>query len=676
MSDLWKVAVDAPIPQILTYRVPAQYVVSRGQRVVVPLGTRKVSGVALEHQKVFAEDFAVDKIREVTSVDDEAPVLSERFLKWLEWLSDYYIHSPGLTLALAYPPLKKTSTRKSTRAAVVPAQLEGGSAKPNLTSEQKKVLQDLENSEGFQAHLIFGVTGSGKTEIYLHALESILQKNQTGLVLVPEISLTPQLVDRFVQRFGEQVAVLHSQLTPREKTNQWWQIVSGEKKILIGARSALFCPIPNLGLIVVDEEHEASFKQDEKLKYQARDAAVMRARFEKCAILLGSATPSLETWQNALSGRYHLHTLKERVGQRPMPKIEVVDLRIIPSDDKRKVKLPSWLSEELHTQIVKTLGQNKQVAMFLNRRGFAPVLMCPSCGHSRKCPNCEISLTQHGKKDLICHYCDYHEPVPRSCPACHANELTAVGLGTEKVESDLQKLFPEHICIRADRDEIQTREELEDFVRKFENKEAHILIGTQMIAKGLDFPDLNLVGFVWADQSFHFPDFRAFERSFQLIVQMSGRSGRKTVDEERGLVLLQTHQPDHPILAPAIKQNFVEFAEQELQMRKSLRYPPFGKLVNIRFQCADLNIAEQAGALLKTRALQIREQWPSASQIDILGPAAAPMAKMRNFYRFQMLLKAPDSKIANQFTRALIGDGKWIPKGVKITPDVDPYHLL
>ena len=672
MTDLthWKVAVEAPMPEALTYSSTAEKPLLRGQTVSVPLGRgqRFIRGVVLGPSEPY------EKSKSIQSINEEFPLLPEKYLQWLEWLSSYYIYPIGLITQLAFPPLKKaTKERKSKRPPVIPA-LEK-SKRPILTVEQKKVFEDITVQPGFNVHLAFGVTGSGKTEVYLQLLEKVLDKGQTGMVLVPEISLTPQLIERFVERFGDRIAALHSQLTTRERTSQWWDIVEGRKSILIGARSALFCPMPNLGIIIVDEEHEPSYKQEEKLKYHGRDSAIMLAKTMNCPIILGSATPSLESWNNAKEGRYQLHTLKNRVGDRHLPTVELVDLR--ESDDKRPPYLPHWMSLELFKKMQTTLEKNKQVALFLNRRGLSPLVLCPTCGHTMQCPNCDINLTLHANSHLICHYCDYHENLKPICPECHDGEMKSLGLGTEQVEVDLKKLFPYSKVARADRDEIQNRADLEELIKDMETGAIDILVGTQMIAKGLDFENLHLVGLVLADVGFNLPDFRSTERSYQLISQMSGRSGRHIDKEDgAGLVLVQAYNTEHLSLEFAKNHDFEGFAEKELEHRKTFKYPPFGKLVSFRIQGLHLQAVETTAQRLVARAQHLKATYQPYQSLDILGPVPSPIPKLRNQHRYQVLLKGPQAKNLNQLTRQILGSQDWVEKGTRILVDVDPIAML
>ena len=681
MNTLWRVAVDAPLPTTLTYKAPADLISNlkfrRGQSVMVPLGKgRKVAGVLMGPSETSSEN-AKFKLKDIVSIDEEKPLLHEAYLKWLEWLAKYYVHPIGHVVEMTFPPLpRKEKLRKSKKSPVAPTQVV--TPRPVLTEEQARVIHDIESLPGFNAHLVHGVTGSGKTEIYMQLLEDVVKRGEQGIVLVPEISLTPQLVERFVNRLGDAVAVIHSHLTPREKTTQWWAMVEGKKQILIGARSALFCPLPKLGMIVVDEEHETSFKQDEQLKYHARDAAIMLAKFSDCPVVLGSATPSLESWQNAKLGRYKLHTLKLRVADRAMPTIDVVDLRNEREERKAEsasAPLPFWLSDVLYKAMQETLEKNQQVALFLNRRGIAQAIICPDCGWVPACPNCEVKLTLHGKNHLLCHYCDFHETMSEHCTECKDGEPKPIGLGTELIERDLEKLFPGARLARMDRDEISTREDLEDMVKAVENREVDILIGTQMIAKGLDFPGLTLVGLVMADVAFNLPDFRSSERSFQLLTQVAGRSGRH-LDEGAGRVIIQTYNPEHPSIEFTVRHDFNGFAEYELAFREPLQYPPFWRLANFRIQGPDLEKVTKAAHALKANAQALQARSKNFAPLEILGPAEAPLSKLRNQYRWQMLLKAPDAATLGTFCRTLIEHQDWVPTGVKISVDIDSVHML
>lgn len=672
-EDLWRIAVDVPLLEPLTYRAPAEFPLSRGQRVHIPLGKRKTLGVLLGKT---TENAGSHELKSVIGLDEEYPPLPEAFLLWLEWLSDYYLHPVGRVCELAYPPLRKTSrTRGSRKESPLPrVELK---PKHQLNPEQQKAFIDIAAHPGFGAHLLFGVTGSGKTEVYLELLEKVLNEGQCGLFLLPEISLTPQLLRRFTERFGEQVAVIHSQLTDRERTEQWWSIQNGEKKILVGARSAIFCPIPNLGLVVVDEEHEPSFKQEEKLKYHARDAAIMLAKFHNCSVVLGSATPSLETWKNAREGKYSLHMLKSRVGDQPLPHVKVIDLRTDDAKSPPKEGLPFWMTPALRDSLVSVLEKKQQAALFLNRRGFSPVVICQECGTTRTCPNCDINLTLHGRTHLVCHYCNYEEAFNDQCAKC-PGEVVPLGLGTEQVEEDLKRFFPEARVARADRDEIQSREDFETLIRDMEGRNIDILVGTQMIAKGLDFPGLKFAGLLLADVGFNLPDFRATERSFQLLTQMAGRAGRHGATvEDPGQVLIQTYNPEHLSLLHAPSGDFVGFAEQELRHREALGYPPFGRLAVIRIQSLHQDRSWTAGERIRKWIQDaLNQRQIEKGLVEVLGPAEAPLARIRRQYRVHLLLKSRNSKVLRWLCENILAAQKSLPPGVKIAVDIDPLQLL
>lgn len=665
------IAVDAPLGA-LTYLPPESgETLTRGQAVKVPLGRRTAQGVVLKNTDRPA-DLQI-KLKPVIGADQERPSIPKPYMDWLEWLAQYYLHPLGQVVETMFPPLARKTNRKSTKSAAV-KDYEERSGPPKLTEEQMSVLQSIVNKPDFNVHLLHGVTGSGKTEVYLNLLERILNEGKQGLVLVPEISLTPQLLDRFSRRFPGMIAVLHSHLSPREKTNQWWSVVSGERRILIGARSALFCPVPNLGVIVLDEEHEPSYKQDEQLKYHARDAAIVLARTMNIPIVLGSATPSLESWNNALNGKYHLHTMKSRVLDREMPAIEVVDLREVtrvrkdhPSD------LPFWLSDQLYSELQHVFDKKEQAALFLNRRGVAQTAQCHGCGFTAECPNCSVTLTVHGRSHLVCHFCEFTDQLTEMCPNCKEFPLQPLGLGTERIEQDMATLFPEIRIARADRDEVQSREQLEKVIEDVEQHNVDLLIGTQMIAKGLDFHKLNLVGLVLADVGFHWPDFRASERSFQLLTQMSGRSGRQSA----GRVVIQTYNPEHVSIQYTVKGDFRGFAEYELQERTDLLYPPIWRMAMFRVQGPSADTGRQTADRLVQRAQALQKQFEAYSEnIMVLGPAPAPLFKLRNKYRYHVMVKCDSAQKLNHFCRQLLGEEEWVQTGTKVQVDIDPFAML
>ena len=540
--------------------------------------------------------------------------------------------------------------------------------KPEPTSHQRSVLDALSkgiHSQRFSPFLLYGVTGSGKTEIYLRAIEEVLAQGKETLVLVPEISLTPQLLSRFKDRFGNNLGLLHSGLGAGERYDQWRRVWRGDVKIAIGARSAIFAPFRKLGMIIVDEEHDPSYKQEEKLKYHARDLAVVRAKQADATLLLGSATPSLESFHNAKEGRFTLLSLPERVEGKPLPKVEVVDVK----------KGEGLLSERVREALQRTLRDKKQSLLFLNRRGFANFILCPDCGLTFKCPNCSVTLTHHLRVRLLqCHYCEYRVPAPGDCPRCGSHRLRGVGIGTERLETEIRTLFPDVQVERMDSDTTAHKRAHQQILKKLESGQIDILIGTQMIVKGHDFPNVTFVGVVSADTSLHFPDFRSSERTFQLLTQVAGRAGR---GDTRGEVIIQTLNPDHYSILRATEHDFVGFYQEEIGFRKALDYPPFTRLINFRLAGnSEKKTQVAAEALGQLGDALLKQDYRKG--IEILGPSVAPFPKMRGRYRFHMLAKGKNSRWLHQFARNVILQSEDFTKGKGVTleVDVDPVFIL
>jgi primosomal protein N' (replication factor Y) len=540
--------------------------------------------------------------------------------------------------------------------------------KPELTSHQEIVLHEILkgiHSKRFSPFLLHGVTGSGKTEIYLRAIEEVLNQGREAIVLVPEISLTPQILSRFKDRFGENLSLLHSGLGRGERYDQWRRIWKGEVKIALGARSAIFAPFKKVGIIVVDEEHEPSYKQEEKLKYHARDLAVVRAKQDEATLLLGTATPSLESFYNAEKGKFHLLSLPERIKGKPLPRVEVVDIK----------GEGGLLSEKVKMALQKNMEAKKQSLLFLNRRGFAQFILCPDCGFTFKCPNCSVTLTHHLKDhSLRCHYCDYRISAPGSCPQCQGDRLKGMGIGTERLEQEIRDLFPGAQVSRMDRDTTSRRRAHQQILKGLESGKIDILVGTQMIVKGHDFPNVTFVGVVSADTSLHFPDFRSSERTFQLLTQVAGRAGR---GEVLGEVIIQTFNPDHYSILRAKDHDFIGFYQEECQFRKALDYPPFSRLINFRLtgnsEKGTETMAEELGKVGRTL---LKKKYPKG--MEILGPSAAPFTKMKGKFRWQMLVKGKSSQALHQFAQALAShmEAQTKGRGVHLDIDVDPVFIL
>jgi primosomal protein N' (replication factor Y) len=548
-------------------------------------------------------------------------------------------------------------------------------AAPQLTEDQQAVWSKLASrlvDGGFQSFLLHGVTGSGKTEIYMRAIEEVLRQGKEALVLVPEISLTPQTIRAFRGRCGD-IAVLHSHMHESQRGGHWRRIYHGKVHVVVGARSAIFAPTRKLGLIVIDEEHEASFKQETTPRYHARDVAVMRARLENIPILLGSATPSLESWHNAQRGQYSLLQLPRRVLDRPLPPVHLVDLR----HDKHPDRRLHGIAPSLERAITQALDQGGQVILLLNRRGFSTHLLCPSCGHVEMCKFCDLALTFHKDRDITqCHYCGYESKPATKCPECGLAQIRFHGMGTEKLEAEIASKFPLKIVQRMDSDSTQKPGSHKKFLEAFRHGDIDILLGTQMIAKGLDFPNVTLVGVINADVGLHHADFRAPERTFQLLAQVAGRTGR---GPRGGRVLVQSFNPEHPSIALAAKHDFLTFAAGEMANRQKHNYPPFQRMARILIKGKDETLvrefADRLAAAFGPAMLASQAPGEPAQELRILGPAEAPLFRLKNVYRFHFQLQSSSSAYLHQVIRRVVPAVK-APSGVDVAVDIDPQDML
>lgn len=525
---------------------------------------------------------------------------------------------------------------------------------------------------GFHAFLLHGVTGSGKTEIYLRAIEETVRQGKEALVLVPEISLTPQTIQRFQGRFNE-VAVLHSHLGNAERGGQWRRIAGGQVQVVVGARSAVFAPTRRLGLIVIDEEHESSFKQESTPRYHARDVAVMRARLENIPILLGSATPSLESWHNAQRGQYTLLNLPARVLDRPLPQVALIDLR----HEMRMFGRFNALSHMLEGAMRDALRDGGQVMLLLNRRGFSTHIHCPACGYVAGCKFCDLALTHHRERGvMLCHYCGYEQEPPERCPSCSAQTVRYQGLGTEKLQAEIEEKFHGYVVRRMDSDTMRKPGSHARVLSAFRHGLIHILMGTQMIAKGLDFPNVTLVGVVNADISLNLPDFRSAERTFQLLSQVAGRTGR---GPRGGRVLIQTFNPEQPCIALAATHDYAAFVKQELEHRNAHHYPPYQRLARLivrsREQDAAGAFADRLADEFHTAMKRLKPSGDLPLQVRLLGPAEAPVFRLKGYYRFHFQLQSPSPGVLHQLLRAVLPSLR-TPTGVEYTLDVDPLNML
>ena len=515
----------------------------------------------------------------------------------------------------------------------------------------------------FSENLIYGITGSGKTEIYLQLIDKVLKAGKDAIVLVPEISLTPQMVDRFLARFGDVIAVLHSKLSNGERFDEWKKIQSGEKKVVIGARSAIFAPVNNLGIIIIDEEHDISYKSDTTPRYNAKDLAGFIAKKNNCPLVLGSATPDIVTMYRAKSGKINLFTLTKRANEAELPTVEIVDLRQELASGNR-----SMISYKLDSEIKKNLKDKKQTILYLNRRGYSTFVMCRDCGYVAKCKNCNISLTYHAKENrLKCHYCGYEESVISICPDCSSKKVKYFGTGTQKLEKEINKLYPEASTIRMDLDTVSKKNSHEEILNTFKNDKIDILIGTQMVVKGHHFPDVTLVGVVSADSSLNLEDYRAVERTFQTLVQVAGRSGR----EDTGRVVIQTYNPDHYAIIDSQKQDYDLFYSQEIELRKQLNYPPFCDIILVSFSGENLNNIQKVSDLVYRRINAIEN-----NNMKLYKPVPSPVDRIKNKYRWRIIIKCKvTTKTLDIINFALDDERIRKCKDVRITTDINPSTM-
>ena len=541
-------------------------------------------------------------------------------------------------------------------------------ARHELNPAQQAAFQQIHESiqaKRFQTFLLHGVTGSGKTEVYLTAIETALAEGRSALLMVPEIALTPQMAGQFFSRFGDRVAILHSAFTDVERTEQWRRIRSGAASVVVGTRSGVFAPVQNLGLIVVDEEHDGSYKQEENPRYNGRDVAIVRAQAAGACVILGSATPSLESRYNAEKGKYTLLELPGRIESRPMPVVELIDMR----QEFLETRKQDTFSRKLIEALGHRVESGEQTIVLLNRRGFSSFVACRSCGERVQCLNCSLTLTYH-KRDrrLLCHYCGYAEKVPNQCPKCQSEHIYFLGIGSERVEEELHRAFPAARIARLDRDTVTGKRQYETILQDFREGNYDMLVGTQMIAKGHDIPNVTLVGVVAADIGLGMPDFRAAERTFQLLTQVAGRAGRGCLP---GIVLVQTINPDHYAVRLAAAQNYQGFYEKELNFRRMMHYPPFSAMANVLVRSEKkemaMRMSTDLGFLLN----------PPPEKLRVMGPAEAPVPRLKNEYRYQFLIKAASRKSLNELLqkiRAYAFEHKWGATALVI--DVDPLTLM
>ena len=731
-----QVVVNRPLTAVYSYWIPDELrgQIEPGGRVRVPFGkgNRLINGYCVE---IGPAGPGTPRLKSVHCVVDREPLVSPRLLELTKWIADFYLCGWGQVLDGVIPQsVKRQAGTKTIRRYHVADDYEVKLQSVKLTAKQQDVFEVLREagralrleelreladcSKGpinglirkgvvetvreraaeyapeispvakvsdlklnadqdravskirsaleareHQTFLLHGVTGSGKTEVYIQAIREVVSYGRQAIVLVPEISLTPQTIERFRGRF-ESVAVLHSHLSDAERSWHWRQIREGKVQVVVGARSAVFAPTPNLGLIILDEEHETTFKQDATPRYHAREVARERARMENIPLILGSATPTLESWQRAVSKEDVLLSLPMRVESRTLPPVVVVDTRHDPQRTRGQA-----IGRSLQSAMKRTLGEGGQVILFLNLRGYSPTIWCRACGASVKCPHCDVTLTWHqDRKVCLCHVCNYQTLIAH-CPACGRDTIRYLGHGTERLEQEVRAKFPEYRALRMDSDSMRRFGSYDAALGAFRSGDVQILLGTQMIAKGLDFPNVTLVGVVNADTSLHQPDLRAAERTFQLISQVAGRTGR---GNKEGRVYVQTLCPEEPAIRLASEHNYKAFTEHELAVRREMQAPPYRRMARVILRGRDeARVREQAELMAGICREDIRS---SNAEIEILGPAPAPVAKLRDQYRYHFQLAAAEISAIQKFWRE-IADGFPKANGVECTIDVDPLNM-
>lgn len=657
------VALALPGQAPYQYAVPPalESQIAIGKRVFADVRGRKMVGyiVGISDKKAF------DEVKDIVGVIDTTPILNPALYQLSEWMAQYYFCGWGQAIEAMMPaPFKKGKFLMKSRAKKTSdgSEIVNPSDLP-LTSPQndvyRQILSSLQSRKS-DTFLLHGITGSGKTEVYMHLIREILQEGRGAIVLVPEISLTPQTVDRFFSRFGDSIAIIHSRLSQARRVEEWHRIRSGAARVVVGARSAIFSPVKDLGLIVIDEEHDTSYKQGETPRYHAREVACKRAEIEKAVVILGTATPSLESYFKTLDKTFHYAHLAERIEKRPLPQVEIVDMRRSPENKREHIFSPI-----LERAVRESLERGEQVMLLLNRRGFSTYLHCNSCGHVMQCENCRTSLSYHMDKGaLICHLCQYRSVPVRLCPSCKKNYLHYFGIGTQKVEDEARKFFPEARIGRMDSDSTARKDSHETILRAFKRKETDLLIGTQMIAKGHDFPNVSLIGVISADTALHIPDFRASERTFDLLTQVAGRTGRGDIP---GKVIVQTYVPHHYSIQSAKDHNYFEFYEKEIQVRQELMLPPYTQMIKVTLSgLVEKDVIRDVLVLGKI----IEQKLDPLLGYQVLGPAPASVSRERGEFHWNLFLKGP--KIAECLSMLKAALAEFKKRRMKLTVDVDP----
>ncbi len=659
-----EVAFGLPVDKTFYYRIPENLSgnnIVAGIRVRAPFRNQIKTGYVVD----VIEKQLSQELKEIIEIIDSEPIINPDILRLTWWMAIHYYSGWGECIETALPGVLRKGKKSVTPRKQITIKPDVKFRRPKkLTPAQEKALATIRKKfDDFNVFLLFGVTASGKTEVYLQTVELAIRKNKSALVLVPEIALSPQTISRFKNRFPKvEISVFHSGLTEAQRFQEWKKIKDGISKICIGTRSAIFAPFSDLGVIIIDEEHDSSYKQDERPRYHVRDLAIFRARTFKCPVILGSATPSLESYYKAQRGDYILLELPHRIKKKRLPEVEIIDLRL----QKRRRLKPVVFSQPLKVELERVVNNKSQAMLFLNRRGFSTSLVCLKCGYVAKCPRCEIALTYHSqRKILICHHCNYHSERLSICPQCQSRYLVYRGFGTQKVISELHKLFSGITAARLDSDAVRKRGILEKIIQEFRDHKIDVLVGTQIIAKGHDFPNVDLVGVILADLSLNIIDFRAGEKTFSLLTQVAGRSGR---GRGKGRVLIQTYNPQHYTIQTSLRQDYVSFYHQEIERRRILGLPPFSELIKLECRHKKERKVEQVAYKIQ----QLLQEF-AGKEFEILGPAPHPVPKLRGEYRWDLVIKSKNLASTLRLLYNIIGF-KIQFEGVKLIVDVNPYE--
>ena len=663
MSPIAEVAFNLPLDRTFHYFVPPtlQGRLQVGMRVIAPFGPRERVGYVLQ----LLTQSPIRELKPIRRIIDPVPMITDERWALATWLSDYYYCSVGEALAAMVPAsLRLSAVPGSSPTAAPDTRGEVPGSAHVLTTHQQRALKAIVASMASsraERIVLHGITGSGKTELYLRAIGETLRQGRSAICLVPEISLTPQTTDRFLERFGERVAVWHSRLSAKQRAGEWAKLASGACRIVVGARSAVFAPVRHLGLVILDEEHEQAYKQEGVPRYHAREVAIARARLTGATVVLGSATPSIESYYAAAQQRGGILTLPERIKGRPLPTVELIDMR----EELALRHRAAPFSDRLQQALQQAVERGEQVMLLLNRRGFSRISQCKTCGAVERCTRCSVPLVYHAsRKEMVCHYCNFHHAPEEICPQCHKGYLRFRGTGTERVESELHRLFPATSIARMDRDTTTTRESHRRIYEAVKTRQVQLLVGTQMIAKGFDFPQVTLVGVISADTELNLPDFRAGERTFDLLTQVAGRAGR---GDQPGRVLVQTFCPTHYAIQAAKDHDYHRFYAEEIAMRRRLGLPPFVHLVELTLMGSSHQRVQEAAQRL---AAHLRRAI-ARRRIALLGPAPHRVPRLRRAYRVCLLMKARRVEAMTGILRRVLQPGRKFG-GMPVVVNVDP----